>query len=87
MVDALLKQADKENCVDMLRCIHSLRRDRPSMVQTEVIICILTKRVLRILLFLINVYFCFYNTTECTKSMRRRIDASIVYLFSRPTQV
>lgn len=36
MIDALLEQAEKENCVDALSLLHSLREDRPNMVQTEV---------------------------------------------------
>ena len=38
MIDALLDQAEMEDRVDALQYLHSLREDRPNMVQTEVII-------------------------------------------------
>jgi protein tyrosine phosphatase len=36
MIDELLEQAKNEGSVDVFRCIKSLRKDRPNMVQTEV---------------------------------------------------
>jgi protein tyrosine phosphatase len=36
MIDALLEQAKNKGSVDVFRCIKSLRKARPNMVQTKV---------------------------------------------------